>query len=291
MWRRGCVKWRLPVASEARAGRAERDAMSRSPLLGPGYGRYLECPHETRRGLHTLMHDEKVLLESRSLRDRLAARTDALDKVRALELLPDGLHVITSMVASYFEVTETVVNNLLERHREEMESNGLQVLRGAELREFVNLNLRFTSGKFQQSYPQHIRRLALYSRRTVLNVAMLLRDSAVARRVRAYLLDVEEISRQPGRDVGSLNKRVTNVEAAIADVGTALRDLGYLIHRMSARLENVERRVERVDRRADNTERVVCAMSERMADVAADLKEWRDRPVPRPPRRRHRGQP
>jgi hypothetical protein len=289
-WRREFVKWWLPVAGGARAGRAVRDAMSRSPLLAPGYGRYLACPHKTGRGLHSLMHDEKVLLESRSLRDSLAARTDALDKVRALELLPDGLHVTTPMVAAYFEVAETVVNNLLERHREEMESNGLQVLRGAELREFVNLNVRFTNDKFQQSYPQNLRRLALYTRRTVLNVAMLLRDSAVARRVRAYLLDAEESTRLPRHESPALERRVTNTEAAIADIGPALRDLGHLIHRMSVRLESTERRVERVDRRLENTERVVCAMSERLADVAADLKDLRDRPGPTPPRRRHRGQ-
>jgi predicted RNase H-like nuclease (RuvC/YqgF family) len=240
------------------------------------------------------MHDEKILMESRSLRDSLAARTDALDKVKALELLPDGVHVTTEIVADYFVIHRDAIKSIVRRHREELTGNGMVVLRGADLRKFERVNL--TPSK--SSYPQGRAHLTLYSRRTVLNVAMLLRDSSVARRVRAYLLDAEERARQPQQASVSLDKRVTNVEAAMADIGPALRDLGHVIHRMAVRLENVERRVEhvdrrveRMDRRLDNTERVVCAMSERLADVAADLKELRERPVPRPSWRRHRGLP
>jgi restriction system protein len=39
------------------------------------------------------------------------------------------------------------------------------------------------------------RSLALFDRRTLLNVAMLLRDSEVARQVRRYLLDTEQAVR------------------------------------------------------------------------------------------------
>jgi hypothetical protein len=218
------------------------------------------------------MHDERILMESRSLRDSLGARTDALDKVKALELLPDGLHVTTTAVARYFEVPETVVNNLLGRHREELETNGLRVLRGAELREYQELNLRFSSSNAAQSYPQRRSSMALYNRRSVLNVAMLLRDSAIARRVRAYLLDSEERARQPQDGVASRERRVTNIESVLADVGPALRDLGPVIQRVAVRLENVERRV-------DHTDRVVCAMSERLADMASDLKDLRSSAV------------
>src|SRR5689334_25080500 len=104
--------------------------MSRSPLLAPGYGQCLACPNETGKGLHTLMHDEKVLLESRSLRDSLAARTDALDRVKALRVLPDGLHVTTEIVAEFFVVHREVIKKLTQRHRAELTDNGLAVLRG-----------------------------------------------------------------------------------------------------------------------------------------------------------------
>ncbi|UCM89153.1 hypothetical protein [Streptomyces marincola] len=192
------------------------------------------------------MHDDNVLLESRTLRDRYTERVDALDKVKALELLPDGLHVTTEAVAAYFVVHREVVRKVVERHREELSENGLTVLRGSDLHLFKSDNMSL----YRESYPQPRSNLTLYTRRTVLNIAMLLRDSAVARRVRKYLLDAEAADRLPSGDVSR----------AIREMGRSLQELGPVIHRMSVRLERVERRV-------DNTERVVCAMSERLATL------------------------
>ncbi|MGW3655797.1 hypothetical protein ACWD6R_08825 [Streptomyces sp. NPDC005151] len=49
--------------------------------------------------------NDAVLLESRSLRASIVEQTEALDRVKVLSLLPDGMHVTTAMVAAaYFEV-------------------------------------------------------------------------------------------------------------------------------------------------------------------------------------------
>lgn len=130
------------------------------------------------------MPPEVALVESRALRGSVAHRVDALDKVKLLTLLPDGTYVTTRMVADYFEVGERAVNALALRHREELEGNGFRILKGVDMSRFVSCNLKSTqvSG----------RGIAIYGCRAVLNVAMLLRDSEVARQVRAYLLDVEE---------------------------------------------------------------------------------------------------
>jgi hypothetical protein len=114
----------------------------------------------------------------------VAHRIDALDKVKILTLLPDGTYVTTRIVAAYFEVGDHAINSLIQRHRAELESNGFRILKGVDMSRFVDFNLKSTqvSG----------RGIAIYDRRAVLDVAMLLRDSEVARQVRAYLLDVEE---------------------------------------------------------------------------------------------------
>ncbi|MCH6161496.1 restriction endonuclease [Streptomyces marispadix] len=137
------------------------------------------------------MVHEGALLESQTLRAAVAERTEALEKVKALTLLSDGLHVTTRMVADYFEVAERTVNRLMQRHREELTENGMRTLRGSELELFK----RDILSPFPESYPQPRSNLALFTRRTVLNVAMLLRDSDVARRVRTYLLDAEHRDR------------------------------------------------------------------------------------------------
>ena len=45
------------------------------------------------------MPPEAALLESRALRDSVRSRTDALDRVKALILLPDDIHVTTSIIS------------------------------------------------------------------------------------------------------------------------------------------------------------------------------------------------
>ncbi|WP_405967526.1 restriction endonuclease [Streptomyces sp. NBC_00015] len=131
------------------------------------------------------MINESALLESKSLRDGVLERTDVLDRVKALSLLPDGMHVTTAMVAAYFDVGLEAIKSLVKDHRRELEANGYHTLTGEPLRSFKDLS----------GIQSRTRSLALFSRRAVLNVAMLLRDSDVARQVRVYLLDVEHASR------------------------------------------------------------------------------------------------
>ncbi|MEU0830665.1 restriction endonuclease [Streptomyces sp. NPDC005969] len=157
------------------------------------------------------MINEAALLESRSLRDGVVDRTHVIDKVKTLPLLPDGMHVTTAMVATYFEVTETVIRAMVFDHREELESNGYRVLTGSELSYFKQLS----------GIQSRTASLALFPQRAVLNVAMLLRDSEVARQVRTYLLDMEYVARaQPvdnsvHREVEALddriNRRITHI--------------------------------------------------------------------------------
>ncbi|MGW4807760.1 hypothetical protein [Kitasatospora sp. NPDC004272] len=161
------------------------------------------------------MSMEAALLESRTLRSGLCERTEVLDEVKALVLLPDGLYVTTRMVADYFEVGEKTIRTLLRRHRQELESNGYTVLKPVDNPENQSFNMKLwqvndTEGGDGTPYvpappvdnpygrPQGGGNgVALYSRRAVLNVAMLLRDSEVARRVRGRLLDAVEEAARP----------------------------------------------------------------------------------------------
>ncbi|MFJ5230233.1 hypothetical protein ACIQBJ_10070 [Kitasatospora sp. NPDC088391] len=164
------------------------------------------------------MSMEAALLESRTLRSGLRERTEVLDEVKALVLLPDGLHVTTRMVADYFEVGENVVRMMLRRHRKELESNGFTVFKPVEnpanqkyfeyFWQVSGSEEGFRPSRGADSFAPPVDNLigrpqgggngiALYSRRAVLNVAMLLRDSEVARRVRGRLLDVVEAAARP----------------------------------------------------------------------------------------------
>lgn len=130
-----------------------------------------------------------ALVESRSLRAQHMTRTDVLDRVKALTLLPDDIHATTEIVAAYYEVDVETIKKVVQRNRDELKENGLRVLRGAELRDFK----RATEG---QAVPLsgNVNSLTLYPRRAILNVGQLLSGSPIAEQVRRYLLDVEEIA-------------------------------------------------------------------------------------------------
>ncbi|WP_406138212.1 hypothetical protein [Streptomyces sp. NBC_01089] len=251
------------------------------------------------------MPTEIALLESRALRADHLGRVDVLDKVKALQLLPDGLHVTTDGVAQYFAVHREAVHSVVRRHRDELTGSGMFTLTGDELRKHVVVVLTTPSGSGAGSYPQGLSRLRLFTRRTVLNIAMLLRDGEVARSVRSHLLDTAEQYRSPvpvpDHRFDGLDRRVTRLESAMAEVGPALRELGPVLGRMSDRLDAVSDRLESVsvrlgavsdrlgvvsdrlgvvsdrveslDRRLSATNRVVGAMSVRLSDLGEDMAD------------------
>ncbi|MFJ5070192.1 hypothetical protein ACIQC7_27665 [Kitasatospora sp. NPDC088556] len=157
---------------------------------------------------------EQVLTESRTMRAATVERTDVLTKVKALALLPDGVHATTELVAGFYEVSTETIKSLVKDHRAELLENGYCVLSGQELRSLKDL-----CGIESQT-----RALALFTRRTVLNVGQLLTGSEVAHRVREYLLNVEEATSTAARtdavdraELAALQMRVLAAAGGIVD--------------------------------------------------------------------------
>ncbi|MGX9296081.1 phage antirepressor KilAC domain-containing protein [Tsukamurella paurometabola] len=126
-----------------------------------------------------------TLPDARNERDQLAGRTDVLDRVGVLRTLPDGVHVSTPMIAEFYGVPVETVKNTVKRNREEFESDGYTVIARGE----VGFKMNLTPADL--GMPDTAPSLALFPRRAVLRVGMLLRDSETAREVRTYLLDAE----------------------------------------------------------------------------------------------------
>ncbi|MFF7473358.1 restriction endonuclease [Streptomyces sp. NPDC008092] len=223
------------------------------------------------------MINESALLESQTLRDSVLDRTDVLDRVKALSLLPDGMHVTSAMVAAYFGVTAEAIRQLKARHHEELSCNGTVTLQGRDLADFK----RDVLSRYPGGYPQPRSSLTLYSRRAVLNVAMLLRDSDVARQVRTYLLDMEYLARTQSVDDpvptattsldDRIDQRLTHIlgktvvpmfNALIASAGEHRRELIEL----RQDIEHVERRLCQHHRRISFLE------EGRVPEIAAALK-------------------
>lgn len=126
--------------------------------------------------------NELTLVESKTLRTDYIGQTDEMEKVKALMLLPNNLYATMDMVADYFEVDYDALKKVVQRNKDELLSNGLDDCTGDDLKRFVGDNLSHAK----------TRRMYLFRRRTILNIAMLLRDSDVAREIRKTLLNISE---------------------------------------------------------------------------------------------------
>ena len=115
-------------------------------------------------------------------------RLDVLDKVKELVMLKGTEYMTTQMVADYYNVAEGTIKALVSRNNDELIKNGYKVLYKEKLKEF--------KGKLQDATTlneiKFVSQLALFNKRSILNVGMLLEDSPVAEEVRTLLLDNHE---------------------------------------------------------------------------------------------------
>jgi hypothetical protein len=160
------------------------------------------------------MHPEEALLETRALRAALSHRTDALDGAKPLVLLPDGVHATAAMLADHFEVDAVALRRTVRRHAGELTALGYQRLQGEELRRFVAANMPGSrAGRGQ---------LGVFTRQTALGLAMLLRGSRVARRVRQRLLTTPvETGGAPTEARGGAPREAVPSDAMFLAIGTS----------------------------------------------------------------------
>lgn len=146
----------------------------------------------------------EVLVESRTMRSQYTERFEVLDKAGSLSLLPDDTHATTEMVASFYEVDVEAIHSAVRRNREELSANGMSTVSAKEF-ETVSLTTSNQRGG--------ARRIRLFNRKAILNVGMLLTESDVARKVRAYLLSSEEMLTDEQRRQAWLRSRLNGIEA------------------------------------------------------------------------------
>lgn len=146
-----------------------------------------------------LIIKEEDLINKREERDKLLGNVEVLSKVKDLLLLGDTDFATTQQVTDYYEVGIEAIKSIVKRHKEELYSNGMEVLEGDELKEFKrNLQSEPTlkEGKVQDepalSKIRFSSKLTLFSKRAILNVGMLLTGSDVAEEVRRRLLDITQ---------------------------------------------------------------------------------------------------
>jgi hypothetical protein len=133
---------------------------------------------------------ESVLIESKSARSTQMARisperaTEILNKIKSLYFsLWQGIGIAsTKQVADFYEVPEANIRKAIERHRDEVMSDGLKVLRSKALKDGSDL----------MSLPPDTSVTTIHTPRSTLRLGMFLEGSEIAKAIRTSLLDAVE---------------------------------------------------------------------------------------------------
>lgn len=137
---------------------------------------------------------EIELLEQKEMREKVIGRTEVLDKVGELLLLPNTEYATTEQIAGYYKIDTSVIKMQISSNREEIMSDGVKNLSGTDTKEFlVSKNILPTNrrGYFEASGQRFANRNnLLFPKRAILRIGMLLRDSKVAKEIRTRLLDI-----------------------------------------------------------------------------------------------------
>lgn len=144
--------------------------------------------------------DELILTEKKDLRDKAIERTEILDKVKNLMLLPELDMMTARQIADYYEVDYNTVKLCYQRNKNEIDEDGsvYKKLDFWKVHFVPSKNTQRGSIVFQLDENTKLvipnAGIRCFSKRAVLRFGMLLRDSVVAKEVRTQLLNVFELS-------------------------------------------------------------------------------------------------
>ncbi|WP_235708884.1 hypothetical protein [Bacillus mycoides] len=148
------------------------------------------------------MSDVKLtneVISPKDKRDSLVDKVEILSEVKEL-LLPPELEMVTlQQVADFYNVPKNMITNLFRLHEDELVSDGYTHMKGNDLVSFFSTEAKrkrrgsyTVTSRNGEEYTYSNNKNGLFPKKAILRVGMLLRDSEVAKEVRAQLLNTEE---------------------------------------------------------------------------------------------------
>ena len=171
------------------------------------------------------------MVDNHDLRNELIARTEVLDKVKKLLLIPEMNCMTIRQVADYYEVDVDTIKRCCQRNRTEIEGDGVvnktpkifkEILKGTtcSVKNFEQKNGKLAiqiDDNTRLEIPN--RGIKCFSKRAVLRIGMLLRDSKIAQEVRTQLLNIVEHTAEEKPEL--LTQDIDDEEKLQAAIGKA----------------------------------------------------------------------
>ncbi|MEN3130421.1 hypothetical protein ABDI49_04910 [Bacillus cereus] len=148
------------------------------------------------------MSDVKLTNEVISPKDKRDSLIDkvVLSEVKELLLPPEFELATLQQVADFYNVSKEMITKLIKSHEDELVSDGYTLMTGNKISSFFqekkrrgSYTVKSINGK-KYTYSNH--EIRLFPKSAILRVGMLLRDSEVAKKVRAQLVNTEESATQ-----------------------------------------------------------------------------------------------
>lgn len=200
-------------------------------------------------------YTNESFIESRNLRDECIERLDVLNKVKALFLIPEVNLMSTGMVAKFFDVPAETIRWEYMQNKEEVDSDGVKSMSSKELKVVLDNQTLLPNGHSGvivsatdgTKYNLPHTKTTYYTPRSVMRLAMLLRDSKVAREVRTQLLNVVEhvVPAERVTDIDKENEliiaavRADSTESRIAAISDLLHFKNRHIEQMQATIDTL----------------------------------------------------
>lgn len=163
--------------------------------------------------------NELSIVNDKHLRERCCERTEVLDKVKTLVLMPQLEMMTLKQIADYYEVDLEVVRKCYLRNKEEIDLDGAAKIPVKSMVSRLGQNVPIVSTKgykvFKLDENTELRvpnvGITLFPKRAILRIGMLLRDSEVAKEVRTQLLNILENSTDEEKTV-ELDKEMDMIQ-------------------------------------------------------------------------------
>ena len=168
------------------------------------------------------------MVDNHDLRNELIARTEVLDKVKKLLLIPEMNCMTIRQVADYYEVDIDTLKKCCKRNKDEIILGGVvtktprvfkDLLKGQDVplvQNQTNLVIQIDDNT-RLEIPN--RGIKCFSKRAVLRIGMLLRDSKIAQEVRTQLLNIVEHTAEEKPEL--LTQDIDDEEKLQAAIGKA----------------------------------------------------------------------
>lgn len=142
-----------------------------------------------------------------------------LERVKDILTIGKTDLITVQMCADYFEANERTVSDCINVNKLELEENGLKVYKRKEIIQiFENTGYPYLEEEFK--IPN--RGLRLMTKRTLLNIGMLLRDSEIAKELRRRILDVVHDAENGNGSIETVVNEIDEEKKLSMELGAAI---------------------------------------------------------------------